>query len=145
MKLAAWLMFAVIASGNALAQSYPAKPIRFIVGPGPDALARVIGQQITQAWGQPAKLSLQKIRESGGVSTVQARLLDQNDRQCLDARSGVRFALIGDGRLLDNLGTSTGARKLELYNGRAEISLERKGEVVVSVSSEGLKTAFLQL
>ncbi len=98
-----------------------------------------------QAWGQPAKLSLQKIRESGGSSTVEARLLDQNDRQCLDARSVVRFALIGDGRLLDNLGTSTGARKLEFYNGRAEISLERKGEVVVSVSSDGIKTTFLTL
>jgi len=35
-KLAAWLMLAAIAPGNALAQSYPAKPIRFIVGPGPD-------------------------------------------------------------------------------------------------------------
>src|SRR6266852_8299848 len=54
MKLAPWLIFAPIAaSGNAFAQNYPAKPIRFIVGPGPDALARVIGQQITQAWGQP--------------------------------------------------------------------------------------------
>jgi beta-galactosidase len=99
----------------------------------------------TEAWGQPAKLSLQKLGESGGVLTIEARLLDQRDRQCLDARNVVRFALIGDGRLHDNLGTSTGARKLELYNGRARISLERKGEVVVSVSSEGIKAAFLNL
>jgi beta-galactosidase len=90
-------------------------------------------------------LTLQKIKESGGVQTIEARLLDQNDRQCLEARNVVRFALIGDGRLLDNLGTSTGARQIELYNGRAEISLERKGECVVSVSSEAIKTSFLRL
>jgi len=67
-KLAAWLMFAAIASGNALAQSYPAKPIRFIVGPGPDALARVIGQQITQAWGQPVIID----QRGGGGGTISA-------------------------------------------------------------------------
>ena len=37
---------------SACAQTYPAKPIRFIVGPGPDVLARVIGQKLTDAWGQ---------------------------------------------------------------------------------------------
>lgn len=68
MKLAAWLMFAAIAPGNALAQSYPAKPIRFIVGPGPDALARVIGQQITQAWGQPVIID----QRGGGGGTISA-------------------------------------------------------------------------
>jgi beta-galactosidase len=99
----------------------------------------------TEGWGQPAKLTLQKIKESGGVQTIEVRLLDQNNRQCLEARNVVRFALIGDGRLLDNLGTSTGARQIELYNGLAEISLERKGECVVSVSSEGIKTSFLRL
>jgi beta-galactosidase len=99
----------------------------------------------TEGWGQPAKLTLQKIKESGGVQTIEARLLDQNNRQCLEARNVVRFALIGDGRLLDNLGTSTGARQIELYNGLAEISLERKGECVVSVSSEAIKTSFLRL
>jgi len=67
-KLAAWLMFAAIAPGNALAQSYPAKPIRFIVGPGPDALARVIGQQITQAWGQPVIID----QRGGGGGTISA-------------------------------------------------------------------------
>src|SRR5258706_5882252 len=61
-------MFAAIASGNAFAQSYPAKPIRFIVGPGPDALARVIGQQITQDWGQPVIID----QRGGGGGTISA-------------------------------------------------------------------------
>ncbi len=33
-------------------QAYPTKPIRFIVGPGPDVLARMIGQHLTDSWGQ---------------------------------------------------------------------------------------------
>lgn len=38
--------------GIAFAQDYPVKPIRFIVGPGPDVLARLVGQKLTNAWGQ---------------------------------------------------------------------------------------------
>lgn len=41
-----------VSTGAALAQNYPAKPIRFIVGPGPDVLARLIGQRLTDSWGQ---------------------------------------------------------------------------------------------
>jgi tripartite-type tricarboxylate transporter receptor subunit TctC len=35
------------------AQDYPNKPIRLIVGPGPDILARIVGEKLTAAWGQP--------------------------------------------------------------------------------------------
>jgi tripartite-type tricarboxylate transporter receptor subunit TctC len=38
--------------GSATAQDYPAKPIRFVIGPAPDVLARLIGQKLTEAWGQ---------------------------------------------------------------------------------------------
>ncbi len=37
---------------TAIAQNYPTKPIRFIVGPGPDVLPRLIGQKLTDDWGQ---------------------------------------------------------------------------------------------
>ena len=53
MKTARVILAGLVFAGNAVAQTYPAKPVRIVVGPGPDALARVIGQQITQAWGQP--------------------------------------------------------------------------------------------
>jgi tripartite-type tricarboxylate transporter receptor subunit TctC len=36
----------------AAAQDYPSKPIRVIVGPGPDVLARIVGQKLTDAWSQ---------------------------------------------------------------------------------------------
>jgi tripartite-type tricarboxylate transporter receptor subunit TctC len=34
------------------AQEFPTKPIRVIVGPGPDIVARIMGQKFTEAWGQ---------------------------------------------------------------------------------------------
>jgi len=33
-------------------QVFPAKPIRFVIGPAPDVLARLVGQKLTDAWGQ---------------------------------------------------------------------------------------------
>lgn len=53
------LLFALLATGNVSAQTaanYPAKTIRMIVpsapGSGPDIMARLIGQKLTEAWGQ---------------------------------------------------------------------------------------------
>jgi tripartite-type tricarboxylate transporter receptor subunit TctC len=37
----------------AAAQTFPTKPIRIIVGPSPDAVARVVGQHLQETWGQP--------------------------------------------------------------------------------------------
>lgn len=42
----------VLLSRVVIAQDYPVKPVRFVVGPGPDALARTVGQKLTDAWGQ---------------------------------------------------------------------------------------------
>jgi len=47
--------------------------------------------------------------------------------------------------LLDNLGTSTGSRVVQLYNGRAQISLRLSGPAAASVTGAGLKTGFLNL
>jgi beta-galactosidase len=99
----------------------------------------------TQSWGKPAKLNLRKLNEAGDLVTIEARLVDQDAKLCLDARNVVRFGLIGGGRLLDNLGTSVGSRQVELYNGRAIISLQRQDAVVASVSAEGIKPAFLTI
>jgi beta-galactosidase len=63
---------------------------------------------------------------------------------CVTSRNAVRFELAGDGLLIDNLGTSRGSRKVELCNGRAYITVNpRGGKSVVSISSQGLPTAFI--
>jgi tripartite-type tricarboxylate transporter receptor subunit TctC len=38
--------------GPAHAQDYPVKPVRFVLGPAPDVLARLVGQKLTESWGQ---------------------------------------------------------------------------------------------
>ncbi len=68
MKTARVILAGLVFAGNAVAQTYPAKPVRIVVGPGPDALARVIGQQITQAWGQPVIID----QRGGGGGTISA-------------------------------------------------------------------------
>lgn len=49
---AALLVLSLPLAPAALAQEYPTKPIRIIVGPGPDILSRLFGEQFTKAWGQ---------------------------------------------------------------------------------------------
>jgi len=69
--LAAAAMLACAAAQAQPAQdaaAYPSKPIRFIVGPGPDALARLFGQSMTEAWGQPVIVE----QRGGGGGTISA-------------------------------------------------------------------------
>jgi len=48
---------ALVSAAPALAQGYPAKPIRIVVGfpsgGAPDTLARIVSEKISPAWGQP--------------------------------------------------------------------------------------------
>lgn len=41
---------ALFGTASAWAQDYPSKPIRLIVGPGPDILARIVGENLSAAW-----------------------------------------------------------------------------------------------
>ncbi len=52
---AAILCFVAAGFAESYAQTYPVKPIRIIVssfGSGPDIMARLVGQKLTEAWGQ---------------------------------------------------------------------------------------------
>jgi tripartite-type tricarboxylate transporter receptor subunit TctC len=42
----------MLLAGITHAQDFPTKPIRIIVGPGPDIIARLFGQKFTETWGQ---------------------------------------------------------------------------------------------
>jgi beta-galactosidase len=140
-------------------QDFPAAGLRWSVAftPGPNHL-RVVAQKAgvtvvdeietayqTTPWGLPAELRLAKAVRSGNTVTVEAGLFDAAGVPCLDSRAAVRFSLAGAGRLIDNLGTTHGSRALQLYNGRARISLTRSGGCVVGITAEGLPPAFLNL
>jgi beta-galactosidase len=91
-------------------------------------------------------LLIEKINEGNGIVTIQAKLLDDKNVQCLDASNWIRFGLAGDGELLDDLGTSSGSRLVQMYNGRAVIRLRTKnGSSVVSAHVDKLPTAFINL
>lgn len=79
MRGAAWgAMFAAvalgIACGNAMAQQYPEKPIRFIVpypaGGGSDAIARMVTDQLGERLGQP--VIVHNVAGAGGVVGTEA-------------------------------------------------------------------------
>ena len=52
-----FILCCALAAGTAGAQQYPDRPIRFLVGVAPgggtDFISRVIGQKLTEKWGQP--------------------------------------------------------------------------------------------
>ena len=56
---------------SAFAQDYPTKPIRIIVGPGPDIVARIFGQKFTETWGQQVIVETRP----GGGGTIAAELV----------------------------------------------------------------------
>ena len=100
----------------------------------------------TEKWGIPTRLDLQIKAQKGDLVTIEAKLYDDKNILCLDARNVVTFGLTGDGTLLDNLGTSSGSRRVEMYNGRAIIRVKtNNGRSVASIKAKGLKTAFLEL
>jgi beta-galactosidase len=103
-------------------------------------------QYQTEKWGKPSKAVLEKISEENGIATMQVKLFDNKNVQCLDAVNWVRFGLTGDGKLIDDLGTSSGSRLVQLYNGRAIIRMQtNNGRSVVSAKIDGIQTVFVNL
>lgn len=99
-----------------------------------------------EKWGTPAQLRLEKLSEENGIATIQVKLLDANNVLCLDAANWVRFSLAGDGKLIDNQGTSSGSRYVQAYNGRAIIRVQLKaGKTVIGTTVDKVGTVFLNL
>ncbi len=121
--------------------------IKVIAKKGKTVLTDEITQYYqTAKWGKPAKLILEKIADENGIATLEVKLFDANNAQCLEAANYVSFELAGDGKLIDNQGTSTGSNYLQMYNGRAIIRvIKNNGKSVVSARSEGVPTVFINL
>lgn len=96
----------------------------------------------TAKWGKPSTVQLRQIASKGDHKTYEVKLLDEKGVICLDNTSWVRFGFTGKGKLIDKQGTPTGSGYVQLYNGRAVISVKaEKG--VVSASIEGLPIVLL--
>jgi len=136
-------------------QDFPAAGLRWnvVYSPGENTLKIVakkgkiavideINQSYqTEKWGTPSQMVVSKYDQKGDTATLEVKLKDSKNMQCLDARNQVEFGYSGDGKLLDDMGTSSGSRKVELYNGRAIIRIILKGTVNIAVvKCEGIPT-----
>jgi beta-galactosidase len=110
----------------------------------------VIADEITvsyesREWGKPEKIQITPQQLDGDTVYVEAQLFDNKGVPCLDAQNVIYFDIAGDGKLIQNLGTSTGSRKVQAYNGRAAIRVKLSKECNMAVRSEGIETAFIHL
>ena len=64
------VIFTATMSAVSHAQQYPAKPIRWVTGGGPDAMARILGQKFTDAWGQ--QVVVEERGGGGGMLSAEA-------------------------------------------------------------------------
>jgi beta-galactosidase len=100
----------------------------------------------TAAWSKPTQLKLAQLSLAATTNTVEATLHDAAGNLCLDSRIAVRFSLAGPGILHDNLGTSSGSRLVQLYNGRAQITYTHaNGPNTIAVTAEGITSASITL
>jgi tripartite-type tricarboxylate transporter receptor subunit TctC len=71
-RFAALLLLAACAAGPAAAQPFPHKPVKLVVpqtpGGASDALARIVGQKLSERWGQPVVVE-NKPGAGGNVGT----------------------------------------------------------------------------
>ena len=69
--LAAALVALLAAPAAQSVDIYPAKPIRFVLAGGPDTLARLLGQKLTEAWGRQVVVD----QRGGGGGSISAELV----------------------------------------------------------------------
>ncbi|UEG54654.1 DUF4982 domain-containing protein [Mucilaginibacter daejeonensis] len=121
--------------------------IRVVAQKGKVTLTDQIEQQYeTRQWAAPATMTAKVISTDQDVATIEVQLTDAKGVPCLDAANWISFGLAGDGDLLADLGTSTGSRKLQAYNGRAMVKVKlQQGHSVLSVGSPRLPTIFITL
>jgi len=98
----------------------------------------------TEKWGKEAQIQLSVIQNTPDYVYVEARLLDEKGVLCLDSNKFIYFDSTGDGKLIVNQGTSTGSKKVQAYNGKAQVKLNKNGgKTIVSAKADGLKTVFI--
>lgn len=97
-------------------------------------------------FGEAANIVAKVIESNHEYAWIEAELQDDNGVQCLDSSNYIYFKSIGDGQLIENMGTSTGSNKVQAYNGKAKIKLIKNGATnFISISSDGLETKFVEV
>ena len=100
----------------------------------------------TKTWDAPDRLDIQRVDYSNDTASVWVQAVDKNGTLCLDAKNFIEYSLSGKGNMIDDLGTSTGSRKVQLFNGAGMIRVNLDHSTNwIAVNAEGLKPAFARL
>ncbi|WNJ15906.1 glycoside hydrolase family 2 TIM barrel-domain containing protein [Pontibacter sp. G13] len=102
-------------------------------------------EYVTETIGKPSELSLSAQKLPNGHYLVEAWMKDKAGNRCSDFEDRVYFGLSGLGELMQDLGTPTGSRSIEMANGRAAIEFipSPEGRGTISVRSQHFKGGFL--
>ena len=144
MKCIAVAIALCIAQGSVLAQSYPAKPVRIIVGfsggSTTDLLARTLAQKMSEAWGQPVLVDNRP--SAGGVvasSTVATAEADGHTLLVVSAghaASAAMFAKLPYDTLRDFAGVSRIANVPSILVVSPELGVKTVKELVALARSK---------
>ncbi len=92
----------IVIPGVATAQDYPTKPIRFVLGPALDLLPRIIGQKLSEVWGQQVVID----QRPGAAGIIAAELVAKSPPDgytwLLSAASYVAISTLYQGKLQYN-------------------------------------------
>ncbi|WP_010662677.1 glycoside hydrolase family 2 protein [Marinilabilia salmonicolor] len=100
----------------------------------------------TRQWGTPQKIDFSQDQVESGVTEIEVVVRDENGVICLDAKNWVEFDYVGTGKMLADMGTSNGSRKIQLANGRAFIRVQQKeGIGVLKVAIENLEPKLISI
>jgi tripartite-type tricarboxylate transporter receptor subunit TctC len=153
LALATLLVAGLFGAVIARAQDYPTKPIFFVVGPGPDALARLFGQKLTAAWGQQVLIDIQPA--AGGVVAARtvakaapdghAMLLTTGSYTIMQAfRQDLQFNLLRDFEPVAQIGSLSflllANRSLPVKSLEDLIKLAREKPGKINCASSGVGT-----
>jgi beta-galactosidase len=100
----------------------------------------------TRQWGTPQTIDFSQNQVESGVTEIEVVVRDENGVICLDAKNWVEFDYVGTGKMLADMGTSNGSRKIQLANGRAFIRVQQKeGLGVLKVAIENLEPKLISI
>jgi beta-galactosidase len=100
----------------------------------------------TRVPGQEASIVVRVTEVDAGHAWIEAELVDKQGITCYDSRARVRFDMLGEGRLLVDRGTSSGARVVQAVNGRARVMFEKgNGKANVLIRVEGVKSIIIEV
>jgi len=96
-------------------------------------------------WGEIHEFILKEESIDQSASYIIVTAVDLNGKVCLDANTLVEFNVAGQATLMQNQGTATGSRKIQLANGMARIKLFKTGEnYTVSIQAPQIGCALLK-